>query len=246
VGGGEGDRRDETHVLTSGVQGRDSAGGRDFAHAMALTAGQPVTSSVVKGTDSYYQFALAQGQSATVTMTPLDSDLDLFGYGPGPTSDPMITSGKGDREVEQITFVNASQGVHYAVVSAFTSSRFKILLEVQTRVDLPSAPLDAGDRFATAIALAAGDTKTGRVEKGAKHYYRFDLDAGQTVTVTMQPLQDDLDLFGYGPNSQSETIANSGNGQTQTEAMVMTATDAGRYYAVVDGFSTSTYTITLN
>lgn len=51
------------------------------------------------------------------------------------------------------------------------------------------------DQLDKPTELFLGETKTGEVALGEIDTYRFNLSEGQTVTVTLQPLDNDQDLF---------------------------------------------------
>ncbi|MCK4722920.1 MAG: 6-bladed beta-propeller, partial [Dehalococcoidia bacterium] len=56
---------------------------------------------------------------------------------------------------------------------------------------------NGGTGFDDAIELSDGQTLSGEVVKGEEDYYKFYLNEGQEATVTMQPLDDDQDLYIY-------------------------------------------------
>lgn len=165
-----------------------------------------------------------------VSLEPLTSyPVDGFYYSPNKLEQPLEYG-----------------ATYFWQVKLFDHVKTEPIVESQVMQFTTIGSDEAGDgtSFDDAIELSDGQPQTGNVVKGGKVYYKFHLSAGQKATVTMQPWNDDQDLFIFNPSRV--LIGVSGNSETNTEVWTFTADVSGYYYAKVDGFEAGSYTITLS
>jgi len=225
-----------------------SDGGTSFDDAIPLTIGKQVSGQVAKGAKRFYKFDLTAGQAFVVTMQPGEGDLDLYGHGPGPTDAAIGISGKSNTEGEELAMKASDSGTYYVYVDGCTTSSYKIRLTTPGAVPTQPATTVAeagGASFDDAIILTPGPKVAGSVVKDAKVHYKFHLRPGQVATVVMCPTEGDLDLSGYRVGNTSTAVDISGKSDLAMETVNIGANTEGWHYAVVDGFSTSDFEITL-
>jgi hypothetical protein len=75
--------------------------------------------------------------------------------------------------------------------------------------------------------------------------YRFHLEAGDQLTVAAEPTEGDPDLYLWAPDYQTRSPWVSNEGSARVDRLSVTAPVSGRYQLEIDGYSATTFALTI-
>jgi hypothetical protein len=231
-----------TVIVTGGATQNDMGTGGDAGNTLSVAttieagSGTGYIDSI--DTDDYYKINVTSGQTISVSMTPpLGSDFDLKLYDLNQYQ--VASSILGGSQTDSVTYMATYSGYYYIRVYQWSGSGIYSLAVAVTggavQNDANSGQ-DAGDSFAQALAIAAGDY-TGFIDfTDTDDYYKVSLSSGQMIAVSLAPpYGSDFDLYLYNPGQLE--IASSTLSGSQTDAVYYTATSPGYYYIYIKQWS---------
>lgn len=194
----------------------------------------PVAEAVSKESDpdDVYWFYLDRGDSVAATLTgPSDSDFDLYLWGAEArhiaAPDVPAVEATSMASGEAITYAAPCAGRYYLHVNAYDGGGDYTLVWRRTRgID--------DDDIPRALSESAPLTRTLGVEGDADDLFAVPLEAGQQLSVTLEPVSGlDAGLLVFGPGAVSiqgtEAIASS-YWRPGTEHVTLVAPISGMYY----------------
>ncbi|MEM2874701.1 MAG: PPC domain-containing protein, partial [Candidatus Hadarchaeales archaeon] len=161
--------------------------GNTFDMALAISAGYYTGYIDSTDTDDYYKVNLIAGQTISVSMTPptgSDFDLSLYDASQWEVDSSLL----GGSQTDMVSYTATSSGYHYIRVYLYEGSGiYSMTVTVAggaTQNDMGTGG-DAGNYLSNATAILAG-SGTGYIDStDTDDYYKVNLIAGQTISVSM-------------------------------------------------------------
>lgn len=209
-----------------------------------LATGDSVNGRLSKAATDVWAFQGESGRYATITLTPLESNIDLtltLVNSAGRTLESLDNGYAGDREVLADVLLRQDD-VYFIEIREFFDEpgRYELIVVI---TDEP--------QFGGGGRLAIGEQITGNLPPGARHAWGFSGTAGQTITVVVTPLEQQLDvILGLlGPDGQPVVRPLDEGFSGDPELLVgVTLPITGEYTVLVYGFADhgGRYTVSLD
>jgi hypothetical protein len=239
------------------------------AAANALTRGATVTGTIDNATyEQAYTVELTAGEAVTFTMIRLDGDLDplLVLFGPDGSEadrndDALETVGELALNSQIAGFTPPVSGTYTLVATRYAQAEGLSggTYQISMTGDQPVAPPPDTTPPAASTTLSVGSVASGTInDTQFVADYTIALDAGQTITVTLERTGDNLDplLYIFGPNGAE--LAVNDDAETPVSDLALnsqivdfTAPESGTYtiratrYAEAGGLSTGTFQLSV-
>jgi hypothetical protein len=209
-----------------------------------LESGDLVNGRLSKAATDIWAFQGESGRYATIAVTPLDSSIDLtltLVNSAGRTLESVDNGYAGDKEVLADVLLRQDD-VYFIEIREFFDEPGRYELSL-TLTDEP--------QFGGGGRLEIGEQITGNLPPGARHTWTFGGTAGQTVTVIVTPLEQQLDvILGLlGPDGQPVVRPLDEGFSGDPELLVgVSLPITGEYTIVVYGFADhgGRYTVSLD
>jgi hypothetical protein len=214
----------------------DLEGDFEMSEPKSLTVGGlPASSIDMSGTDP------DTGQDINVRMVTVLGPQNAGAlFGVAPSEDWGDFEGTFDRIIETVEFFEPNP-------EAALEGMEELFEEGESDFGGPSDLLGEGD-VALTDSIEFGGTGSATLEDGTVHHWMFDGTAGQTVTITVMPGDDDMDpgVVLIGPDG-SEVAGVDDGFSGEPEVLMTTLPDGGTYTIQIEpfAFGGGSYTIAL-
>jgi len=208
-----------------------------FEDAIEITSGTEIQSYVCDEADvDWFKFDVGAGQWIVVGLTNLPEDYDLELH--DPTGVIVRESAFGGTTSEQIEWFADSAGAWRVKVSGYDASfdaANPYTLKVQVGVGCPDQ-YEPNEDFGTAIEIAPfAEIESYICSPTDEDWFKFEVSAGQLITVDLTSLPQDYDLELRGPNESVIDI--SGDVGQASERVGGIAALSGDYRVYIYGFN---------
>jgi hypothetical protein len=214
---GEGDYR-----LALTVADEPSGGGE-------IVYGESVEGVLYGGGAHEYKFQGGSGDAISIGMSALGSELDCYLELLSPEGDTLVfdddSGGSLDALIEY--YVLPADGLYRIIASDISgeSGQYELFLRIA--------------QLSIKGTLVPGQTVSAALERGSRHHWLFDGKAGDFVTISMDALAKDLDVYleVYTPNGEQVATDDDSGGNSNAAIFELELTDTGPYRVVGRGYN---------
>jgi hypothetical protein len=201
----------------------EPSGGGEIAY------GESVEGTLYGGGAHEYQFQGGNGDAISVGMSALESELDCYLELLSPEGDTLVfdddSGGSLDALIEY--YVLPADGLYRIIASDISgeSGEYQLFLRVA------QLPIKG--------TLVPGQTVSAALEQGSRHHWLFDGKVGDFVTISMDALSKDLDVYleVYTPNGELMATDDDSGGDSNAAIFELELTDTGPHRVVARGYN---------
>jgi hypothetical protein len=194
-----------------------------------ITYGESVEGMLYGGGAHEYQFQGGNGDAISIGMSALGSELDCYLELVSPEGDTLVfdddSGGSLDALIEY--FVLPADGVYRIIASDISgeAGEYQLFLRIA--------------QLSIKGTLVPGQTVSAELEQGSRHHWLFEGEAGDFVTISMDALAKDLDVYleVYTPNGELVATDDDGGGDSNAAIFELELTDTGSYRVVGRGYN---------
>jgi len=200
-----------------------------------LTSEVGMNGSVEQGKTKYYKIAAQEGETVSSLMDELSADADIYvKVGSKPTGVSFdCKSTNGGSNSDGCSVVLEADAEVFIGIFGYRAANYQITASIKAAND-------------DGILLSSGEAEAGSVLRDAMDYYRISVANKQTVSIILDELNADADLYvqiGSKPTSESYACHSTKGGNSAEECR-FSINDAAEVYIGVFGFRSSDFRIT--
>ncbi len=228
------DRSGTYHIHISSYEGEgdyqlgltvadEPSGGGEIAY------GESVEGTLYGGGAHEYQFQGGKGDAISVGMSALESELDCYLELLSPEGDTLVFDDDSGGSLAALIeyYVLPADGLYRIIASDISgeSGKYQLFLRVA------QLPIKG--------TLIPGQTVSAVLEQGSRHHWLLDGEVGDFVTISMDALSKDLDVYleVYTPNGERLATDDDSGGDSNAAIIELELTDTGPHRVVARGYN---------
>jgi hypothetical protein len=214
---GEGD-----YQLSLAVADEPSGGGE-------IAYGESVEGTLYGGGAHEYQFRGESGDAISIGMSAFGSELDCYLELLSPEGDTLAYDDDSGGSVDALIeyFVLPADGLYRIIASDISgeAGEYELFLRIA--------------QLSIEGTLVPDQTVSAALERGSRHHWLFDGEAGDFVTISMDALAKDLDVYleVYAPNGELMATDDDSGGDSNAAIIELELTDTGPHRVVARGYN---------
>jgi hypothetical protein len=206
-----------------------------WATAATMPAGLHIGPKICSASDvDWFKFAVAAGQQIEVSMDSLPANYDVALYNPAGN---WVAHSQNAGAADEFIAATATSTGDYSLFVSGVAGAYDTSNNYRLRVDLGTGqvcndPWEPNESWGAAASISTNSNVEAYIcDASDVDWFKFQVTAGQQITLTLTSLPENYDLLLYSP--AGAYIDGSASGGATNEQITHSAATTGAYYAFV-------------